>query len=136
MGYLVEDTMVGSLTRLSLMRKPLPDRRHSWIQRVRIDNHTVYLCVGEYEDGRPGEIFIDVSKEGTFLRGVMGSLARVISIALQSGAGVELIVHSLRGLDYPPAGLVEGSAYVKDCISVVDWIASELEARYCAKAAA
>lgn len=113
-----------------LMRRPLPERRHSWTQKVRIDGQTVYITVGEYEDGRPGEIFIDVSKQGTFLRGVMGSLARMISIALQCGADVSVIVHALRGLDYPPHGRVEGSDVVDSCTSVTDWVASELEAAY------
>lgn len=113
-----------------LMREPLPDRRYSWTQRVVIDGQSVYLTVGEYEDGRPGEVFIDVSRQGTFLRGVMGSLARTISVALQCGAGVDVIVHALRGLDYPPAGPVSGSPSVTECVSVTDWIASELRARY------
>ena len=112
------------------MREMLPERRRSWTQAVRIADQRVYLCVGEYADGRPGEIFVDVSKQGTFLRGVMGSLARMVSIALQCGSGVEVVVHALRGLDYPPAGPVTGSDAVKDCLSVTDWIASELEARY------
>ena len=112
------------------MRESLPDRRRSWTQTVRIGGQRVYLCVGEYDDGRPGEIFVDVSKTGTFLRGVMGTLARMASMALQCGAGVETIVHSLRGLDYPPHGPVEGSDAVTECLSVTDWIAAELAARY------
>lgn len=111
-------------------RQYLPERRRSWTQKVRIDGQTVYLSVGEYSDGRPGEIFVDVSKQGTFLRGVMGALARMVSIALQCGADVGVIVHALRGLDYPPSGPVEGSASVSMCASVTDWIAAELEARY------
>lgn len=113
-----------------MMRTPLPERRHSWTQKVRIDGQVVYMTVGEYEDGRPGEIFIDVSKQGTFLRGVMGSLARMISIALQCGADVSVIVHALHGLDYPPSGPVEGSHVVDRCSSVTDWVASELKAAY------
>ena len=112
------------------MRERLPDRRHSWTQRVRIGGQSVYLCVGEYADGRPGEIFVDVSRQGTFLRGVMGSLARMVSIALQCGAGVDIIINALRGIDYPPNGLVEGSEVVTETKSVTDWIASELEACY------
>lgn len=112
------------------MREPLPDRRRSWTQRVVIGGQTCYLCVGEYADGRPGELFIDISKQGTFLRGVMGTLARTISIALQCGADVSMITHALWGLDYPPDGPVTGSDVVSECYSVTDWIAQELEARY------
>jgi ribonucleoside-diphosphate reductase alpha chain len=113
-----------------IMRELLPDRRRNWTKRVRIEGQTIYLCVGEYPDGRPGEIFVDVAKQGTFLRGVMGSLARSLSIALQCGSGIEMVIHSLRGTDYPPSGIVEGSVAVKSCVSVMDWVASELEARY------
>ena len=116
------------------MRQPLPDRRRSWTQKVVSDGQTVYLCVGEYDDGRPGEIFVDVAKQGTFLRGVMGALARTVSIALQCGADVAVVVHSLRGANYPPNGRVEGSDAVAGCLSVTDWIAAELAARYMAPA--
>lgn len=112
------------------MREPLPDRRRSWTQRVQIAGQTVYLCVGEYADGRPGEVWIDVAKQGTFLRGVMSALARTISIALQCGANVDVIVHSLKGGCYPPDGIVTGSDIVSEATSVTDWVASELEARY------
>ena len=112
------------------MREILPPRRRTWTQHVHIDGQTVYLCVGEYDDGRPGEIFVDVSKQGTFLRGVMTSLARMVSISLQCGADISVVVHALKGSDYPPAGPVNGSCDVKECLSVTDWIARELEAVY------
>lgn len=112
------------------MREVLPDRRRSWTQHVHIGGQSLYLTVGEYSDGRPGEIWVDVAKAGTFLRGVMGTLARSASIALQCGAGVETIIHMLREHDYPPNGPVIGSPNVTDCFSVPDWIASELEAHY------
>lgn len=112
------------------MREPLPDRRRSWTQKVRIDGQPVYLTVGEYPDGRPGEIFIDMSKSGTFVRGVVGTLARTISIALQCGAGVEVVALMLRDHDYEPKGQVIGSDKVHECHSVLDWVAQELEAHY------
>lgn len=113
-----------------LMREPLPARRRCWTQKVRIGGQTVYLAVGEYPDGRPGEIFIDVAKQGTFLRGLTASLARTASIALQCGADIKLIIHSLRGSNYPPDGPVQGSSVVAECNSVTDWIAKELAAHY------
>ena len=116
--------------RILAMREPLPDRRRSRTQRVRIGGQTCYLCVGEYDDGRPGEIFVDIAKQGTFLRGVMAALARTVSIALQCGADIETIIYSLKGGTYPPSGYVEGSANVKEVTSVTDWIAAELEAMY------
>lgn len=115
------------------MRQPLPDRRRSWTQKVKIGGQTCYLTVGEYDDGRPGEIFFDVARAGTFIRGVMGDLARTISLALQCGAPVDTVIYMLRGADYPPCGIVEGSPNVKSAESITDWIASELEAVYVTK---
>lgn len=115
------------------MREPIPDRCRSWTQKVKIEGQSVYLCVSEYDDGRPAGIFMDMAKCGTFARGVMGDLARAISVALQCGAGVETAVAMLRGADYPPRGPVSGSQFVKDCGSVTDWVAAELEAEYITK---
>lgn len=112
------------------MRKELPSKRRNWTQHVTIAGQSVYLCVGEYEDGRPGEVFLDIARQGTLLRGIMGTLARSVSIALQCGATVETVVEMLREIDYPPNGPVQGSEDVNECISVTDWVARELEARY------
>ena len=112
------------------MRKPMPNRRRNWTQRVTIGGQAVYLCVGEYPDGGPGEVFLDASKQGTFLRGILDALARMISISLQCGAGIDVVVHSLKGLKYPPNGTVEGTTTIQEVDSVTDWIAAELEARY------
>ena len=125
----IHDTHYRTLGSLS-MRETLPPRRRSWTQHVHIGGQSCYITVGEYDDGRPGEIFVDISKQGTFLRGVMGTLARTISLALQCGADVDMIIHSLRGLDYEPAGPVTGSPNVTECFSVTDWIAQELAATY------
>lgn len=111
------------------MREVLPNKRRHWTQRVRIGGQTLYLCVGEYPDGRPGEVFLDIAKQGTLLRGVMNSLARVVSLALQCGCGVEQVVSTLKGMDYPPDGPVEGSV-VGECKSLTDWVAKELSAHY------
>lgn len=113
-----------------IMRRPLPDRRRSWTQKVKIEGQTCYLTVGMYDDGTPGEIFIDMAKAGTFVRGVIGTLGRVISIALQCGADLETVTHMLRGHAYPPSGAVHGSSSVKNCASIMDWVAAELEARF------
>lgn len=117
-------------TGILTMRKPLPDRRKSFTQKVRIDGQVCYLTVGMYEDGTPGEIFVDIAKGGTFVRGIMGTCARAVSIALQSGADLSTILHMLRGHDYPPHGEVIGSPYVTHCVSVMDWVAAELEAQF------
>lgn len=112
-------------------RVPLPDRRASWRQKARIGGQTVYLTVGEYPDGRPGEVFIDVAKTGTLLRGALDSLSRVVSNSLQCGAPLEEIVDSLRGVNYPPNGPVIGEGTnVKTALSIPDWVGAELAQMY------
>jgi len=113
-----------------VIRKCLPTRRHSWRQCCRIGSQTIYLTVGEYDDGSPGEIFIDIAKAGTLLRGTCDALARVISVALQCGTPLQHVLTALRGLDYPPQGSVMNSSNVKEAKSVADWIAMELTATY------
>lgn len=113
-----------------MARERLPDRRGSWTQKVRIGEQTFYATFGEYADGRLGEVFIEAHKEGTFARGILGSLARMASIALQNGVPVEEIVRTLRHLNFPPNGAVDGSQSVKKAASVADWIAQEIEAAY------
>lgn len=117
------------------MRERLPDRRRTWTQKAKLPDftgklQTFYLSAGEYPDGRLGEIWIEAHAEGTFTRGVLASLARVASIALQHGVPVEAIVSSLRNIDFPPNGKVQGSALVGEATSVCDWVGRELEAVY------
>ena len=112
------------------MRERLPDRRPSWVQSVKIDGQRFYLTVGEYEDGRPAEIFIDAYKYGTFARGNLDALARMTSLALQCQTPLPDVINSLKGLNYPPNGIVSGSPFISGATSVTDWIARELEYAY------
>lgn len=112
------------------VRNRPPDRRRSWTQKVRIDGQSCYMTVGEYPDGRPCEVFIDVHKCGSTLRGVLDDMARVISLSLQHGTSVESVAKTMRRSNYRPNGPVSGSKHVKECTSVIDWVMSELEASY------
>ena len=112
-------------------RKRLPTRRKSFTQKVKIEDQTFYMTCGLYEDGTLGEIFLDAHKEGTFARGVLSSLARMVSIALQNEIPVIDIVKTLRHMNFPPRGEVIGSQNVQKCSSIADWVAQELEAEFC-----
>lgn len=119
-----------------MMREPLPDRRHAWRQKVRITDanngaHTFYVEFGEYTDGRLAEIFITAHKTGTFVRGTLDSLARSVSLALQSGTSPLDMARQLRGQDYPPKGRVDAAgSSVTECLSIADYIGREIEACY------
>lgn len=111
-------------------RECLPARRRAWTQRASVAGQTAYLSFGEYPDGRLGEVWLEVAKENTFLRGMAGALCRTVSVALQCGTPVGEVVRSLRGLSFPPQGAVEGSPSVTHCTSLPDWMAQEIEAAY------
>lgn len=111
-------------------RQRLPNRRKGFTQKVRIGNTKVYLRTGEYDDGKIGEIFIDVHKEGTFARGMCNGLGMMTSLALQHGVPLEEVCNLLRHINFPPNGEVEGSPYVRVCSSLPDYIAQELLASY------
>ena len=114
-----------------MMREPLPNRRAIWTQEVRLGGQKLFLSVGEYDDGRPGEVWLVAAKQGEFLRGILDSLSRVVSIALQCGTPVEDVVAALAGVNYPPNGDVVGERTpVKSACSVPDWVAQELAAVY------
>ena len=114
-----------------MTRRKMPDRRASWTQRVVIGGITIYATFGEYEDGSLGEVFLDAAKQETFLRGILGALARMVSLGLQHGLTPAEIVGALRGLNFPPNGPVTGSPCVVEASSLVDWLAREIELVYC-----
>ena len=119
------------------MRRELPTRRESWTQKVRIDTTTIYLKVGEYDDGTPAEVFLytglgDSSDE---LRGWLNCFAIAVSLGLQHGVPLELFVRNFRGTRFGTAGVIVGSETIKGIASsIADWIARELEAHYDAAA--
>ncbi len=123
-----------------IMRELPPPRRESWVKSALIDGQEVTFGVGLYEDGRPCELFIDMSKEGSTMRGVLGTLARMVSISLQHGASIKMVCRALRGIDYPPCGAVckvnkDGpEPCVSHCDSLTEWIAAELTAAFPASA--
>ena len=114
-----------------MCRESLPSTRKSWTVKVIIDGQSFFLTCGEYSDGRLGEIWITASKAGTFLRGVLDTLARQTSISLQWGVPISEVIRSMQLLNYPPQGEVQGSTIVKYATSIADWVSQELCATYC-----
>ncbi len=111
-------------------RELLPPRRPLWTQKTRIGGQGMFLGCGEYEDGRLGEIFLDMHKAGSAVRGFMHALATTMSIGLQHGVPLQCYVDALKGLDFEPNGPVLGSPLVNQATSVVDFVVKELEATY------
>ncbi len=111
-------------------RKKLPDRRKGYTQKSMVGGHKVYLRTGEYEDGKLGEIFIDMHKEGAAFRAMMNNFAIAISIGLQYGVPLEEFVESFTFTKFEPSGMVEGNDTIKMATSILDYIFRELAISY------
>ncbi|MGE0660267.1 MAG: vitamin B12-dependent ribonucleotide reductase [Reyranellaceae bacterium] len=111
-------------------RERLPQRRKGYTQKAIVGGHKVYLRTGEYEDGRAGEIFIDMHKEGAAFRSLMNNFAIAISIGLQYGVPLEEFVEAYTFTRFEPSGPVEGNDAIKMSTSVLDYIFRELAVSY------
>ena len=125
---LAERVVERVLTRME--RVNLPNRRKGYTQKAKVGGHKVYLRTGEYEDGRLGEIFIDMHKEGAAFRSLMNNFAIAISIALQYGVPLEEFVDAFTFTRFEPAGPVEGNDSIKMATSILDYIFRELGVSY------
>src|SRR5207302_10491285 len=108
----------------------LPQRRKGYTQKAIVGGHKVYLRTGEYEDGRAGEIFIDMHKEGAAFRSLMNNFAIAISIGLQYGVPLEEFVDAYTFTRFEPSGIVIGNDSIKNATSVLDYIFRELAVSY------
>ena len=120
----------SSSARSGAGRERLPQRRKGYTQKAIVGGHKVYLRTGEYEDGRVGEIFIDMHKEGAAFRSVMNNFAIAISIGLQYGVPLEEFVEAYTFTRFEPSGMVEGNDAIKMSTSVLDYIFRELAISY------
>ncbi|MFN9163176.1 MAG: vitamin B12-dependent ribonucleotide reductase [Alphaproteobacteria bacterium] len=111
-------------------REKLPQRRKGYTQKATVGGHKVYLRTGEYDDGRLGEIFIDMHKEGAAFRSLMNNFAIAISIGLQYGVPLDEYVEAFTFTRFEPAGIVTGNDSIKNATSVLDYIFRELAVSY------
>jgi ribonucleoside-diphosphate reductase alpha chain len=86
------------------VRRHLPDERESITHKFSIAGHEGYVTVGMFEDRSPGEVFITMSKEGSTISGLMDSLATAISISLQYGVPLKVLVDKFSHARYEPSG--------------------------------
>ncbi|MBL4892575.1 MAG: vitamin B12-dependent ribonucleotide reductase [Rhizobiaceae bacterium] len=111
-------------------REKLPDRRKGYTQKANVGGHKVYVRTGEYDDGRIGEIFIDMHKEGAAFRAMMNNFAISISLGLQYGVPLEEYVEAFIFTKFEPAGMVIGNDAIKNSTSILDYIFRELAISY------
>ncbi|SIQ06389.1 ribonucleoside-diphosphate reductase class II [Rhizobium sp. RU20A] len=111
-------------------REKLPNRRQGYTQKAVVGGHKVYLRTGEFGDGRLGEIFIDMHKEGAAFRAMMNNFAIAISLGLQYGVPLEEFVEAFTFTKFEPAGMVQGNDAIKNATSILDYVFRELAVSY------
>jgi ribonucleoside-diphosphate reductase alpha chain len=111
-------------------REKMPDRRKGYTQKAVVGGHKVYLRTGEYDDGRLGEIFIDMHKEGAALRSFINNFAISVSLGLQYGVPLDEYVDAFTFTRFEPAGPVQGNDTIKYATSILDYIFRELAVSY------
>ncbi len=110
-------------------REKMPIERASVTHKFSVGGHEGYITVGMYEDGRPGEIFIKMSKEGSTLSGVMDGLALTVSLGLQYGVPLKVFVDKLVNTRFEPSGITANPS-IRFVSSVLDYIARWLGGRF------
>ncbi len=110
-------------------RTRLPRRRRSNTFAFRVSDCEGYVTVGEYEDGRPGEVFMKVSKQGSTLSGVMDAFSISVSLGLQHGVPLSTFVRKYTNMRFEPAGITDDSE-LRLASSLVDYIFRRLALDY------
>jgi ribonucleoside-diphosphate reductase alpha chain len=103
------------------LRRRLSDERPSITHKFDIAGHEGYITVGKYEDGQPGEIFIKMSKEGSTISGLMDSFATAISMSLQYGVPLRVLVDKFSHMRFEPSGFTKNPD-IPMAKSIMDYI--------------
>jgi ribonucleoside-diphosphate reductase alpha chain len=102
-------------------RKRLPDDRTEVGRKFKVGDYEGYIHVGLYEDGTPGDIFVDIAKEGTTLAGLMNSFMISVSLGLQYGVPLEVYVSKFAHMRFEPSGMTN-DADIRVAKSIVDYV--------------
>ncbi len=117
---------------VTVRQRDMPQTRKAITHRFEIAGHKGYLTVGLYDDGKPGEIFVTMSKEGSTIRGLMDTWATSVSLNLQYGIPVEVLFNKFRHQKFEPSGFVkniqggevdERVSKIRTASSIVDYVA-------------
>lgn len=111
------------------VRNALPPTRSSLTHKFVIGGHEGYLTVGFHSDGRPGELFIKMSKEGSTMSGMCQAFCRAFSLALQYGLTVEEAVVRFKGMRFEPMGTTNNPE-IPEALSIIDYVARFLELHF------
>jgi ribonucleoside-diphosphate reductase alpha chain len=111
------------------VRRKLPSVRHAITHKFSIGGHEGYITVGMYDDGQPGEIFLVMAKEGSAISGLMDSFATAISLALQYGVPLRVLIDKFSHVRFEPSGHT-GNQEVPFAKSIVDYIFRWLASKF------
>jgi ribonucleoside-diphosphate reductase alpha chain len=112
-----------------LNRRRLPDERQALTHKFSIEGYEGYITVGMYEDGSPGEIFVVMSKEGSTVSGLMDGFATAISLALQYGVPLKVLVSKFSHSRFEPSGFT-GNPEIPIAKSILDYIFRWMASRF------
>ena len=111
------------------VRRRLPKSRRSRTFEFRVADCKGFVTVGEYPDGRPGEIFVKVSKQGSTLAGIMDAFAISLSHGLQYGVPLSAFVETFVGVRFEPAGITDDPD-IRIATSLMDYLFRKLAVMY------
>jgi ribonucleoside-diphosphate reductase alpha chain len=112
---------VGGVVGALPQRRRLPDDRVEVGRKFKVGEYEGYIHVGLFEDGTPGDIFVDIAKEGTTLAGLMNSFMISVSLGLQYGVPLEVYVSKFSHMRFEPSGMTN-DADIRVAKSIVDYI--------------
>jgi ribonucleoside-diphosphate reductase alpha chain len=116
-----EQQRASSPVVVGAVRERLPRKRNSKTFSFRVADCEGYVTVGEYEDGRPGEVFIKVSKQGSTLAGIMDAFSISLSLGLQHGVPLATFVRKFANMKFEPAGITDDPE-LRIATSLIDYI--------------
>ena len=114
---------------IQAMRRHLPDERRALTHHFSVAGQEGYLTVGVYEDGRPGELFITMAKEGSTISGLMDAFATAVSLALQYGVPLEVLCSKFTHMRFEPSGW-SGNPKIGYAKSIIDYVFRWLELKF------
>src|SRR3989338_7565867 len=110
-------------------RRKLPDERLAITHKFEISGHEGYITVGLFPDGKPGELFIKMNKEGSTLSGLMDAFSILVSFNLQYGVPLEFLVNKFTHMRFEPAGMTKNKQ-IPFAKSIVDYVFRYLAVKF------
>jgi ribonucleoside-diphosphate reductase alpha chain len=106
-------------------RRRLPDTRDSLTHKFTIAGTEGYITIGKFDDGKPGEVFIQMAKAGSTINGLMDTIGTLVSLCLQYGVPLETLVKKFSHIRFEPEGMTK-NPHIPFAKSVIDYVAREL----------